>query len=155
MCIKFNFISICAYLCGVSPMYCSLSNYFGSNEFWDHCVLECVIGTLEIHWMLVTIIRRCGDWMIIGSKLGWSTNSYLLHPTNGISVTSIPLMHTFLASNLCGCIMAWFPSVAFIMVLARFYCIILIVIWVSWDECIFWGVYKIHVYDSPIPHMPI
>ena len=58
MCMKFNFISICTCFCGVCPMYCSVSNYFGPNEFWDHCVLECVLGTLEIHWMLVSFIRK-------------------------------------------------------------------------------------------------
>ena len=41
MCMKFNFISICTYLCGVCPMYCSLANYFGPNMFGDHFVLEC------------------------------------------------------------------------------------------------------------------
>ena len=40
MCMKFNFISICTYLCGVCPIYCSFSNYFGPNEFGDHFVLE-------------------------------------------------------------------------------------------------------------------
>ena len=40
MCMKFKFISICTYLCGVCLMYCSLSNYFGPNKFGDHIVLE-------------------------------------------------------------------------------------------------------------------
>jgi hypothetical protein len=40
MCMKFNFISICTYLCGVCPIYCSVANYFGPNEFGDHVVLE-------------------------------------------------------------------------------------------------------------------
>jgi hypothetical protein len=31
MCMKFNFISICTCFCGVCPLYCSLSNYFGPN----------------------------------------------------------------------------------------------------------------------------
>ena len=48
MCMKFKFISICTYLCGVCLMYCSLSNYFGPNKFGDHFVLEYVLGTLEI-----------------------------------------------------------------------------------------------------------
>ena len=45
MCMKFDFISICTYLCGVCPMYCSCSNYFGPKEFGHHFVLEFVLGT--------------------------------------------------------------------------------------------------------------
>ena len=39
-------------------MHCSLSNYFGPNKFGDHFVLECVLGTLDMHWMLVSLIRK-------------------------------------------------------------------------------------------------
>ena len=45
MCMKFKFIYMCTYLCGVCLMYYSLSNYFGPNKFGDHFVLECVLGT--------------------------------------------------------------------------------------------------------------
>lgn len=39
MCMKFNFISICTYLCGVYPMYCSLSNYYGTQLVWEpYCI---------------------------------------------------------------------------------------------------------------------
>ena len=38
--------------------------------------------------------------MIIWGKLGWLANSYLLHLTNSISVTSIYFVHTYIASNL-------------------------------------------------------
>jgi hypothetical protein len=71
MCMKFNFISICTYLCGVCPMYCSLSNYFGPNKFGDHFVLECVLGTLDMHWMLVSMIRKVvPPYEFFGDKLG-------------------------------------------------------------------------------------
>ena len=47
-----------------------------------------------------------GRWchhVLIGVKLGWSTNHCLLHHSNVISVTSIFIffMHTFLASSMC------------------------------------------------------
>ena len=64
MYMKFNFISICTYLYGVCPMYGSLSNYFGPNKFGDHFVLECVLGTLDMHWMLVSLLERSGDSMV-------------------------------------------------------------------------------------------
>ena len=79
MCMKFNFISICTYLCGVCPMYCSCSNYFGPNEFGYHFVLEFVLGTLEMHWKLVSYTRKvvspCAYW----SQAWMIVNSYLLH----------------------------------------------------------------------------
>ena len=56
MCIKFNFISICTYLCEVCPMYCSFSNYFGPNVFGDHIVLECCfryIGNALDAWLIL------------------------------------------------------------------------------------------------------
>ena len=40
MYMKFKFIYMCTYLCGVCLMNCSLSNYFGPNKFGDHIVLE-------------------------------------------------------------------------------------------------------------------
>jgi hypothetical protein len=52
MCMKFKFISMCTYLCGACHIYCSVSNYFGRNEFGDHIVLEYVLGTWEIYWCL-------------------------------------------------------------------------------------------------------
>ena len=50
MCMKFNFISICTYLCGVCPMYCSVANYFGPNEFGNHVVLE---GCFRYNWRCI------------------------------------------------------------------------------------------------------
>ncbi len=66
MCMKFNFISICTYLCGVCPMYCSCSNYFGPNEFGYHFILEFVLGTLEMHWKLISSMdwRKCGKFIM-------------------------------------------------------------------------------------------
>src|SRR5664279_3275066 len=100
MCMKFNFISICTYSCGVCPIYCSLSNYFGPNEFGDHFVLKCVLDTLEMHWMLVSFIRK-----VLSPRAYWSQarmSDRLLSTTSHqfISVTSIYLMHTFLDFNL-------------------------------------------------------
>ena len=69
MCMKFNFISICTYICGVCPMYCSCSNYFGPNEFGDHVVLEFVLGTLEMHWKLVLFTRKVLSPCAYGAKL--------------------------------------------------------------------------------------
>ena len=52
-------------------MYGSLSNYFGPNKFGDHFVLECVLGTLDMHWMLVSMIRKVvPPYEIFGDKLG-------------------------------------------------------------------------------------
>ena len=52
-------------------MYGSLSNYFGPNKFRDHFVLEYVLGTLEMHWMLVSMIRKVvPPYDIFGDELG-------------------------------------------------------------------------------------
>ena len=79
MCMKFNFISICTYLCGVCPMYCSCSNYFGPNEFGYLFVLEFVLGILEMHWKLVSskrnVLSPCAYW----SQAWMIMSSYLLH----------------------------------------------------------------------------
>jgi hypothetical protein len=42
MCIIFKFISICTYLSGVCPMYCSYANYFGPNKIGDQLVLKVI-----------------------------------------------------------------------------------------------------------------
>ena len=64
---------------------------------------------LEMHWILGSFKRKvlspCAYWsqarMI--NELLCTFNWYLLHPSKGISVTSIVIyfMHTFLASTLC------------------------------------------------------
>ena len=51
-------------------MYCSFSNYFGPNEFGDHVVLEFVLGTLEMHWKLVSFTRNVLSPCSYGAKLG-------------------------------------------------------------------------------------
>ena len=108
---KFNFISICTYLCGVSPMYCSLSNYFGPNEFWDHCVLECVIGTLEIHWMLFNNKKMWGlndNWSqarMINKLISTSSYQWYLgnkYPSNAYFSSIQPLwLHHGMISFSC------------------------------------------------------
>ena len=51
-------------------MYCSCSNYFGPNEFGDHVVLDLVLGTLEMHWKLVSFKEGVFTFVLIGAKLG-------------------------------------------------------------------------------------
>ena len=74
--------------------------------------------------------------MIIGAKLGWSTNSYLLHHTIAILVTSILSMHTLLASNLLK-VASW-HDILYLQMLWFFQRpykeICLLHIWVSWDD---------------------
>ena len=59
-------------------MHCSCSNYFGPNEFGDQVVLEFVLGTLEMHWKLVSLTRKvlspCAYWI----QARMIMNSYLL-----------------------------------------------------------------------------
>ena len=100
MCMKFNFISICTYLCGVCPMYCSCSNYFGPNEFGYHFVLEFVLGTLEMHWKLVSFRRK------VLSRAYWSqtrmiVNSYLLHHQCYLGNKYLPHAYFYRFSTLC------------------------------------------------------
>ena len=53
-------------------MYCSCSNYFGPNEFGYHVVLDFVLGTLEMHWKVVSFKEGVVSTLFIGAKLGWS-----------------------------------------------------------------------------------
>ena len=53
-------------------MYCSFSNYFGPNEFGYHVVLEFALGTLEMHWKLVSFKEGVVFTLFIGAKFGWS-----------------------------------------------------------------------------------
>jgi hypothetical protein len=123
MCMKFNFISICTYLCGVCPMYCSCSNYFGPNEFGYHFVLEFVLGTLEMHWKLVSFTRKvlspCAYW----SQARMIVNSYLLHHQCYLGNKYLP--HAYFSSfqPCVGCFLAWISFVAIHLVLAKqLYC---------------------------------
>ena len=107
MCIKFNFISICTYLCGVCPMYCSCSNYFGPNKFGNHSVLECVLGTLEMHWKLVSYTRKlvspCAYW----SQAWMIVNSYLLHHQCYVGNKYLPHAYFTSFQPCVGCFLAW------------------------------------------------
>ena len=51
-------------------MYCSCSNYFGPNEFGYHVVLDFVLGTLEMHWKIVSFKEGVFSTLILGAKLG-------------------------------------------------------------------------------------
>ena len=81
-------------------MYCSLSNYFGPNKFGDHFVLECVLGTQDMHWMLVALIRKVVPPYTFWREARMIKNYYLLHHINAIPVTSISFMYTYLVLNL-------------------------------------------------------
>ena len=59
-------------------MYCSFSNFFGPNKFGYHVVLDFVLGTLEIHWKLVSVkegVLHFAFW----SQAWMIVKSYLLH----------------------------------------------------------------------------
>jgi hypothetical protein len=152
MCMKFNFISICTYLCGVCPMYCSCSNYFGPNEFGYHFVLEFVLGTLEMHWKLVSYTRKvvspCAYW----SQAWMIMSSYLLHHQCYLGNKYLP--HAYFSSfqPCVGCFLAWISFVAIHLVLAKQLCC----------KCgqagmiTYQGEYTYnHFHDSSIPYMLI
>ena len=81
-------------------MYYSLSNYFGPNKFGDHIVLEYCFRYIGYALGACLICKEGGVTMcLLDSSLN---DCELLSSTspNAISVTSIYLMHTFLAFNL-------------------------------------------------------
>ena len=120
MCMKFNFISICIYLCGVCPMYSSCYNYFGPNEFGYHFVLEFVLGTFEMHWEIVSFTRKvlspCAYW----SQAWMIMSSYLLHHQCYFGNKYLP--HAYFSSfqPCVGCILAWISFVAIDLVFTKF-----------------------------------
>ena len=87
-------------------MYCSFSNYFVPNEFGDHVVLEFVLGTLEMHWKLVSLTRKvlspCAYW----SQARMIMNYYLLHHQCYLGNKYLP--HAYFSSfqPCVGCFMA-------------------------------------------------
>ena len=141
MCMKFNFISICIYLHGVCHTCCSFTNYSDPISLGTILYLSFVLGTLVMHWMLVSLIRkkwRPSDYWRRAMML-WQTHIYYitpLHPGNKYLSTS--------------CILILYPtmwlSLAWIVVwkccgLAKLLNeTTLLQIWVSWDESIFWGI---------------
>ena len=75
--------------------------------------------------------------------MGWWNNSYLLHPQQCYLGNKYHLMHTFIASKLVGCIMAWFSLFAICCASSKgLYKTSLLQMWVSWDECISWEYIK-------------
>ena len=107
MCMKFNFISICTYLCGVPSMYCSLTNYLDPISLGT-ILLECVLGTWRCIGCLSHLQWKYLHHMLIGAKRGWLMKFYLLHQPNVISVISIRPHAYFSSIQPCvGCIMAW------------------------------------------------
>jgi len=152
MCMKFNFISICTYLCGVSPMYCSCSNYFGPNEFGYLVVLEFVLGTLKMHWKLVSFTRKvvspCAYW----SQARMIMNSYPLHHQCYLGNKYLP--HAYFSSfqpcvgcfhgmNFFCCNFIWFLQNNFIANVGK----------PGWLHIK--GNIHNHFIDSPIPNMLI
>ena len=150
MCMKFNFISICTYLYGVCPMYCSCSNYFGPNEFGDHVVLEFVLGTLEMHWKLVSLTRKvlspCAYWI----QARMIVNSYLLHHQCYLGNKYLPQAYISSFQPCVGCILAWIFLLQLIWFLQNVF--IANVSKPGWLHIR--GLY-IHFYDSSIPIMSI
>ena len=103
--------SICTYLCGVYPMYCSCLTTSDPISLGTTLCLIFVLGTMEIHWKLILFIMKVVwssyNWrqaMVIGKLISTSSlqcylgNKYLSH-----AYTYHP--------NLCRLyIMAWNPS---------------------------------------------
>ena len=120
MCMKFNFISICTYLCGVPSMYCSLTNYLDPISLGT-ILLECVLGTWRCIGCLSHLQWKYLHHLLIGAKRGWLMKFYLLHQPNVISVTSIHPHAYFSSIQPCvGCIMAWNLFICLIVLLANF-----------------------------------
>ena len=153
---KFNFISICTYLCGVYPMYCSCLTTSDPISLGTTLCLIFVLGTMEIHWKLVLFIMKVVwssyNWrqaMMIGKLISTSSlqcylgNKYLSHA------------YSYIIQPCVGCILAWNSFICKCCA----YCNglkenSLLQMWVYWDECIYWGLYKIMFMIHQIPIMP-
>jgi hypothetical protein len=87
-------------------MYCSCSNYLGPNEFGYHVVLKFVLGTLEMHWKLVSSTRKvvspCASW----SQAWMIVNSYLLHYKCYLGNKYLPHAYFSILQPCVGCFMA-------------------------------------------------
>ena len=128
MCMKFNFISICTYLCGVPSMYCSLTNYLDPISLGT-ILLECVLGTWRCIGCLSHLQWKCLHHLLIVAKLGWLINSYLLHQPHAISVTSIHPHAYFYSIQPCvGFIMAWKVFICFCCSYCKFYVDLMILV---------------------------
>ena len=120
-CLKFNFISIGTYLCGVYPMYCSCSNYFGPKELGYHFELKFVLGTLEMHWKLVSITRReSSSCAFLGHQAWMIMRTYLLLRQCYLGNKYLSHAYFYSPQPCVGCILAWVSRVAFDMVFAKF-----------------------------------
>lgn len=66
VCMKFKFISICTYVCGVCPMYCWFSNSLVPMSLGTILFVLLFQEQLEMHWMLGSPIRKmlrpCDYW---------------------------------------------------------------------------------------------
>ena len=107
MCMKFNFIPICTYLCGVCHIYCSCSNYFGPNEFGYHLYLN----LCQVHWICIGSLPhlqgRCCHHVLIGFKLEWFW-TLIIYITQ-CYLGNKYLSHAYFSSfqPCIGCFMAW------------------------------------------------
>ena len=82
MCMKFIFISICTYLCGVCPMYCWFSNSLVPMSLGTIFLCCCSRNNWRCIGCSAHSQGRCCHHVHIGVKLGWSMNYYL--PSIGI-----------------------------------------------------------------------
>ena len=148
---KFNFMSICTYSCGVCPMYCCLSNSLVPMILGTILFVNVVLGTLEMHWRIVLFTTK-----VLSPRAFWSQARTI---NEVLSTTSFPcylvnkyLPHAYISciQPCVGCIMAWhswylFPfakhpnyisSVRLFLVVMSLMFVCLEVINIQWDNII-------------------
>ena len=92
-------------------------------------LLECVLGTWRCIGCLSHLQWKCLHHMLIGAKLGWLRNSYLLHQPYVISVTSIHPHAYFYSIEPCvGFIMAWKVFICLCCSYCKFYSALMILV---------------------------
>ena len=92
-------------------------------------LLEFVLGTRRCIGCLSHFQWKCLHHMLIGAKLGWLINSYLLHQPHAISVTSIHPHAYFYSIQPCvGFIMAWKVFICLCCSYCKFYSALMILV---------------------------
>ena len=92
-------------------------------------LLECVLGTRRCTGCLSDFQWKCLHHMLIGAKLGWLINSYLLHQPHAISVTSIyPHAYFYSIQPCVGFIMAWKVFICLCCSYCKFYMALMILV---------------------------
>ena len=104
--------------------------------------LNVVLGTLEIHWMLVSFIRKKW-WSNDNLRQARMIDEILSTTSNHCYLDNKYLLHAYICCfrPLVGCLMACNSLFAKVVFLAKFF-ISLSLVWASWDECICWELYK-------------